>query len=87
MSYRRTAAVSIVLMLALSAGAQQWRERVVRSVAKLTRADGEEFLRLAPEIPIRTEVTACSPDEVNTALVDLRKGRLEGSGVILIEGE
>jgi len=64
-----------------------WGERVVRSVANMTRADGEEFLKLAPEIPVRTEVTTYPLDEANQALDDLREGRFKGSAVILIEGD
>lgn len=44
-----------------------WSERVVRSVANLTRSDGEEFLALAPQIPIHTEVTAFPLTEANRA--------------------
>jgi len=64
-----------------------WGERVVRSVANLTRADGEEFLKLAPQIPVRTQVTTYPLDEANQALDDLREGRVKGSAVILIEGD
>ena len=59
-----------------------WGERVVRSVANLTRADGEEFLRLAPTIPIHSQVRVYPLDQTNQALDDLREGRLRGSGVV-----
>jgi propanol-preferring alcohol dehydrogenase len=59
-----------------------WGERVLRSVANLTRADGNEFLRLAPTIPIETRVTVYKLEEANEALDDMRQGRLHGSGVI-----
>jgi alcohol dehydrogenase, propanol-preferring len=59
-----------------------WGERVLRSVANLTRADGEEFLRLAPTIPIHTQVRVYPLEQANEALDDLREGRLRGSGVV-----
>lgn len=60
-----------------------WGERTLRSVANLTRADGEEFMRLAPQIPVRTEVTAFALEEANEALATLREGRLTGAAVIV----
>ena len=63
-----------------------WEERVVRSVANLERRDAEEFLALAPEVPVRTEVHTYALDEVNEALDDLRAGRFEGSAVINVGG-
>ena len=54
-----------------------WQERVVRSVANLTRDDGEEFLALAPRVPVRTEVTPYPLAAANAALSDLREGRLQ----------
>jgi alcohol dehydrogenase, propanol-preferring len=59
-----------------------WGERCVRSVANLTRADGQEFLRLAPTIPVRTQVQVYQLEQANEALDDLRDGRLRGSGVL-----
>jgi propanol-preferring alcohol dehydrogenase len=59
-----------------------WGERTVRSVANLTRADGEEFLRLAPTISIQTQVQVYRLEQANEALDDLRDGRLRGSGVL-----
>ena len=59
-----------------------WEERVIRSVANLTRQDGEEFLEIAASAPIRTEVHAYPLDEANTALDDLRHGRFRGAAVI-----
>lgn len=59
-----------------------WGERTVRSVTNLTRADGEEFLRLAPTIPIQTQVQVYRLEQANEALDDLRDGRLRGSGVL-----
>jgi propanol-preferring alcohol dehydrogenase len=61
-----------------------WGERVVRSVANLTRRDGEEFLALAPTIPIRTEVTTYTLDETPQALTDLRRGAFSGSAVVQV---
>src|SRR5918997_4183478 len=56
-----------------------WGERIVRSVANLTRRDGEEFLALAPEVPIRTRVAPFPLVEANKALDSLREGRLSGA--------
>ena len=61
-----------------------WHERTLRSVANLTRADGTEFLELAPRVPIRTHVTTYPLEAVNDALADLRSGGLSGAGVILV---
>jgi propanol-preferring alcohol dehydrogenase len=60
-----------------------WGERVVRSVANLTRADGEEFLALAPSIPVRTEVETFPLADANEALDRLRRGALHGSAVLV----
>ena len=59
-----------------------WGERVVRSVANLTRRDGEEFLRLAPEVPVRTEVEVFALEQANEALGRLRAGEIRGSAVL-----
>jgi len=59
-----------------------WEERSVVSVANLTRADGEEFLALAPRVPVRTATTSYPLDKANEALDDLRSGRLEGAAVL-----
>jgi propanol-preferring alcohol dehydrogenase len=61
-----------------------WGERVVRSVANLTRLDGEEFLRLAPEVPVDTEVEAFALEEANEALERLRAGEIRGSAVLTV---
>jgi alcohol dehydrogenase, propanol-preferring len=60
-----------------------WRERVVRSVANLTRQDGRDFLELAPKIPIVTHVREYALDDANHALDDLRGGRIEGAAVLV----
>ena len=62
--------------------ADLWGERVIRSVANLTRRDGEEFLALAPRVPVRTTVTTYPLAAANDALGDLRAGRFEGAAVI-----
>ncbi len=59
-----------------------WGERVVRSVANLTRADAREFLALAPQVPVRTEVHRYPLQAAGQALEDLRAGRFEGAAVI-----
>ncbi len=60
-----------------------WGERSIRSVANLTRADGEEFLALAPTIPVRTEVHVFDLADTNDALDDLRAGRVQGAAVVV----
>ena len=57
-------------------------ERVLRSVANLTRRDGEEFLALAPKVPVRTEVEAFPLEDANEALDRLRGGRIQGAAVL-----
>jgi propanol-preferring alcohol dehydrogenase len=64
-----------------------WGERVIRSVANLTRQDGEEFLRIAPEASVRTEIQSYQLIEANQALSDLREGRIIGAGVLLMSHE
>jgi propanol-preferring alcohol dehydrogenase len=59
-----------------------WMERTIRSVANLTRRDGDEFLSLAPRIPIRTKTTAFPLAQANEALARLREGRLTGAAVL-----
>ncbi|HEX5592627.1 MAG TPA: zinc-dependent alcohol dehydrogenase family protein [Solirubrobacterales bacterium] len=61
-----------------------WEERTLGSVANLTRQDGEEFLALAPEVPIETEVTAYPLEQANQALDDLRAGVFRGAAVLQI---
>jgi propanol-preferring alcohol dehydrogenase len=61
-----------------------WGERVVRSVANLTRADGEEFLGLVPDVPVRTSVERFPLEEANAALDRLRRGELRGSAVLVV---
>ena len=60
-----------------------WGERVVRSVANLTRRDGEEFLALAPQVPLRTEVETFRLEDANEALEQLRSGKIRGSAVLV----
>jgi propanol-preferring alcohol dehydrogenase len=59
-----------------------WEERIVRSVANLTRADGEEFFQLAPQHPLRLHSQPYPLDKANQALADLREGRLQGAAVL-----
>jgi len=63
--------------------AELWGERTVRSIANLTRKDAEEFLALAPRVPVRTRTSAYPLARANEALDDLRHGRLEGAAVLL----
>ena len=62
--------------------AELWEERMIRSVANLTRHDGEEFLALAPQVPIRTSVTPYPLERTEDALSDLRAGTFEGTAVV-----
>jgi alcohol dehydrogenase, propanol-preferring len=61
-----------------------WGERVLRSVANLTRADAEEFLELAPRVPVRTEVETFPLEQANEALDRVRSGNLRGAAVLLL---
>ena len=60
-----------------------WGERILRSVANLTRADGEEFLELAPRVPVRTQVETHPLEAANEALERLRRGRIRGAAVVV----
>jgi propanol-preferring alcohol dehydrogenase len=62
-----------------------WQERVVRSVANLTRRDGEEFMKLAPEAGVRTEIERFPLEEANTALDRLRAGHIRGAAVLEVK--
>jgi len=64
-----------------------WGERVVRSVANLTRRDGEEFLDLAPKVPVKTRPLPYALEQANRALDDLRAGRLQGAAVLTFEDD
>ena len=61
-----------------------WHERRIQSVANLTRADGIEFLELAPQVPVRTHITTYPLDQANEALDDLRHGRFTGAAVLVL---
>jgi propanol-preferring alcohol dehydrogenase len=61
-----------------------WGERVVRSVANLTRIDGVEFLELAPKVPVHTEVHSYPLEAANDALADLRAGKIRGAAVLSV---
>jgi alcohol dehydrogenase, propanol-preferring len=61
-----------------------WMERQIRSVANLTRRDGEEFLQIAPKVPVRTDVHPYPLAEANRALDDLANGRFEGAAVLTV---
>ncbi len=63
-----------------------WHERTMRSVANLTRADGEEFIPLAASLPVETRIRVYPLAEANRALDDIRHGRVEGSAVLQIGG-
>jgi propanol-preferring alcohol dehydrogenase len=62
-----------------------WGERLVRSVANLTRQDGLDFLALVPEVPVRTEVVPYPLEEANQALEALRGGHLRGAAVLVVD--
>lgn len=60
-----------------------WRERTIVSIANLTRRDGEEFLALAPQVPVRTEIESLPLSHANEALARLREGRVTGALVLI----
>ena len=62
-----------------------WEERILRSVANLTRRDGEEFLKIAPQVPVKTEVHKFHLEQANEALNELRAGDFTGAAVLVIQ--
>lgn len=60
-----------------------WGERTVRSVANLTRRDGEEFLSLAPQVPIQTTTEVFPLSDANVAMNHLRAGEIQGAAVLV----
>ena len=62
-----------------------WKERSICSVANLTRKDGEDFLKIAPKVPVKTSTVIYRLDDANQALDDLRNGRFEGAAVLLMD--
>jgi propanol-preferring alcohol dehydrogenase len=64
-----------------------WGERTVRSVANLTRRDGEEFLALAPKVPVRAEVHVYPLSQANETLARLRGGQVVGAAVLAVDGQ
>jgi propanol-preferring alcohol dehydrogenase len=67
--------------------ADLWEERVITSVANLTRRDGEEFFDIAPRVPVQTETEIFPLEEANTALDRFRAGKLKGTAVLMIDSE
>jgi propanol-preferring alcohol dehydrogenase len=63
-----------------------WQERSVCSVANLTRRDGEQFLALAPRVPVRTQVETFPLEQANEALARLRSGQINGAAVLVTTG-
>ncbi len=61
-----------------------WQERVVTSVANLTRRDGEEFLKIAPRVPVKTKVETFPVEDANTALDRFRSGKLDATAVLKV---
>ena len=61
-----------------------WEERSVRSIANLTRRDGEELLALAPRVPVRTAVEVFPLEQANDALDRLRRGEVRGAAVLRV---
>lgn len=66
--------------------ADLWEERVITSVANLTRRDGEEFFEIAPRVPVRTDTETFALEQANTALDLFRAGKLKGTAVLVITG-
>lgn len=64
-----------------------WGERSIESVANLTRKDGKEFMKIAPDVPVETQITTYNLSEANEALNDLREGNFKGSAVLEINAE
>jgi propanol-preferring alcohol dehydrogenase len=64
-----------------------WEERQFRSVANLTRQDGEQFMQLAPQVPVKTQTKPFPLEEANKALNQLRDGEIEGAAVLVISEE
>ncbi|HET8757935.1 MAG TPA: zinc-dependent alcohol dehydrogenase family protein [Solirubrobacteraceae bacterium] len=62
-----------------------WHERVLRSVANLTRGDAHDFLALAPQVPVRTTVQEFALEDAEVALDSLRAGRIEGAAVLRVQ--
>ena len=73
------------LALANDLVSRQWGERLIRSVANLTRQDGVEFLQLAPQVPIKTEINLFPLRQANEALEALRNGKFQGAAVLVPE--
>jgi len=64
--------------------ADLWEERVITSVANLTRPDGEEFFEIAPRVPVQTKTETFPLEQANTALEKFRAGKLKGTAVLMI---
>jgi len=64
--------------------ADLWGERVITSVANLTRRDGEELFELAPRVPVRTKTESFPLEEANVAIEKFRAGQLDGTAVLVI---
>jgi propanol-preferring alcohol dehydrogenase len=67
--------------------ADLWGERAICSVANLTRRDGEEFLEVAPRVPVRAKTQTFPLEEANTALDEFRRGELGATGVLVVNSE
>ena len=63
-----------------------WEERTIRSVANLTRQDGDEFMAIAAKVPITTHVHPFPLEDANDALNRLRAGRIQGAAVLVLAG-
>ena len=66
--------------------ADLWEERVITSVANLTRRDGEEFFKIAPRVPVRTQTETFALEQANTALDLFRAGQLKSTAVLVVDG-
>jgi propanol-preferring alcohol dehydrogenase len=61
-----------------------WEERSLCSVANLTRQDGEEFFKIAPEVPVKTEIERFPLEQANEVLDRLREGNIQGAAVLVM---
>jgi propanol-preferring alcohol dehydrogenase len=67
--------------------ADLWEERIITSVANLTRLDGEEFFKIAPRVPVQTKTETFPLEQANTALDRFHAGQLNGTAVLVVDAK